>query len=139
MSGAFSDIDWHESVLERSLRGGTRSFEGLIADAAGLFPTEVLRFLEVKRTEGAIDAALIENMIAAARSDGAAGDLPQVSELALPHPLDAEWRFTGATSRKLLDIAIAATRPSDLILLVGVPSIAVAAAERDDEIGRAHV
>ena len=60
-------------------------------------------------------------------------DLPQVSELALPHPLDAEWRFTGATSRKLLDIAIAATRPSDLILLVGVPSIAVAAAERDDD------
>jgi hypothetical protein len=134
MSHHFPDVDWQQALaLERSLRRGTRSFEALVADAAGLFPTEVLRFLEAKRSAAAADVAPIESIIAGARSQAAIGNLPQGTGLALPHPLDAEWRFTDATSQKLLNMAVAATRPSELILLIGVPSLAMAAAQRNDE------
>src|SRR5262245_40385003 len=112
----FPNSDGQEtSAVERSLRGGTRSFEGLVADAAGLFPSEVLRFLEAKRSEAVADTALIESIILEAFTEGASGNLPQGGGLALPHPLDAEWRFTDATSQKLLDMAVAASRPSELI------------------------
>ena len=134
MRNPFLDFDTQQALaLERSLKRGARSFERLVADAAGLFPTEVLRFLEAKRSDAKINVALIDSMIAEARTDSARGNLPQGDGLALPHPLDAEWRFTDATSQQLLDSVVAASGPSDMILLIGVPSVALAAARRDDD------
>jgi hypothetical protein len=121
------------SSIERSLKRGTRSFKELVAGSGGLFPTDVLQFLEAHRANDAFDRAAIDNMIAEARFADATTGLPQGHGLALPHPLDAEWRFTDVTAQALLDLAIAATGPSDLILLIGVPSVTVAAAARNDD------
>jgi len=121
------------SALERLLKRGTRSFRELVAGAGGLFPTDVLQFLEAHRSDDTLDGAAIESMIAEARLASPAKWLPQGHGLALPHPLDAEWRFTDTTAHKLLDLAVAATGPSDLILLIGVPTVALAAALRDDD------
>jgi hypothetical protein len=121
------------SAVERSLKRGIQSFEALVAGAEGLFPTEVLQFLEAHRTDDEFNRAAIESMISEARLLGRTSDLPQGHGLALPHPLDAEWRFTDATAATLLEMAIAATSPADPILLVGVPSVALAAVRRDDD------
>lgn len=125
----------HEAdlTLERLLTGGTSSFKALVGGAKGRFPTEVLQFLQNQRSNPNFNAAVVEAMILEAQTSGPAQELQQGKGLALPHPVDSEWRFTEGTAEKLLSLAIAATDPGDLILLVGVPSVALAAARRQDD------
>lgn len=134
MTAAVSRIDHDEFfALKNALNRGAKSFRDLVLRSAGLFPTDVLRFLEVQLANNTFDVVAIRRLIAEARTNGPMTGLPQGHGLALPHPLDAEWRFTDLTADYLIDLAIDATSPADLILLVGVPSVAIAAARRDDD------
>jgi hypothetical protein len=72
-------------------------------------------------------------MIVEARAASPGAELPQGGGLALPHPVDAEWRFTEETAEKLVRGAVATTRPGDSILLMGVPSVVLAAAQSQDD------
>jgi len=72
-------------------------------------------------------------MIAEARTSSVGAELPQGEGLALPHPVDAEWRFTEKTAEKLVHTAVAATQPGDSILLMGVPSVVLAAAQSQED------
>ena len=47
--------------------------------------------------------------------------------------MDAEWRFTEGTACSLLERAVAATRSTDTILLMGVPSVAIAAFQSEHD------
>ena len=125
--------DGMDPQLERLLAKGMRSFLDLVAGARGRFPTEVLAFLESRRMRNGVDAPILEAMIAEARAVSAGADLPQGTGLALPHPTDAEWRFTDETAERLIQTAVTVTQPGDSILLMGVPSVALAAAASQDE------
>ena len=122
-----------DSTLERLLADGARSFEELVIGAKGRFPTEVLQFLESCPAGNEAYAEIIESMIVEARTASANAELPQGKGLALPHPIDAEWRFTEETADKLVRTAVAATQPGDSILLMGVPSVVLAAAQSRDD------
>jgi hypothetical protein len=95
-----------------------------VAAAKGRHPIELLADLRDEQSAGA------------QRLAGEAGAVPlftpalqQGEGLALPHPLDAEWRFCAETARSLVRQAVAATRPGDKILLLGVPIVILAAVE----------
>jgi hypothetical protein len=119
--------------LERLLADGAKSFQDLVIAAKGRFPTEVLQFLETCRTGSGINACTVEAMIAEARTTALGDGLPQGGGLALPHPIDAEWRFTDETAEKLLRAAVTTTQPGDSILLMGVPSVVLAAVRSRDD------
>jgi hypothetical protein len=119
--------------LERLLADGAKSFQDLVIAAKGRFPTEVLQFLERCRTGSGINACSVEAMIAEARTAALGDGLPQGGGLALPHPIDAEWRFNDETAEKLLRIAVTTTQPGDSILLMGVPSVVLAAVRSQDD------
>jgi len=122
-----------DSTLQRLLADGAKSFSELVIGGRGRFPTEVLEFLESCRTGNGAYAGIIDSMIVEARTASAEAELPQGRGLALPHPIDAEWRFTEETADKLVRTAVAATQPGDSILLMGVPSVVLAAAQSQDD------
>jgi len=99
------------------------SFSALVAAAKGRHPIELLEDL---RDDASPDAQRISGEACAAPVFTPA--LPQGEGLALPHPLDAEWRFCAETARALVRRAVAATQPGDKILLLGVPTVILAAA-----------
>jgi len=119
--------------LDRLLADGAKSFQDLVVGARGRFPTEVLQFLERRRMGSGINDSIVDAMIAEARTASQGNGLPQGRGLALPHPMDAEWRFTEKTAEKLLRAAVAVTQPGDSILLMGVPSVVLAAVRSPDD------
>lgn len=126
--------DARQSARVTDLLGsGARTFGALLSQTSGLSPTDLLQALEQRRAEQGGDLRLVEDLISSARTEGNWGPLPQVSGLALPHPLDAEWRFSDVTLQELLDLAVSLTSNRDMISLVGVPSVAMAAAGRADD------
>jgi hypothetical protein len=114
--------------IEPLLFAGARSFRELVSQAKGMYPTELLQFLECRPKDNGPMGRIVQTMIVEARSFVVGGNLPQGDGLALPHPIDAEWRFTEETARSLIENAVAATGAGESILLMGVPSVALAAA-----------
>jgi len=107
------------------------SFAQVVAGAGGRHPIDVLAALnagpgpDARRL--AAEAAAPPPALALAQGDG----------LALPHPLDAEWRFDDATAKALLARAVDLTQPGDALLLLGVPTVVLAAAR--SEVARRFV
>jgi hypothetical protein len=101
-------------------------FSELVAAAKGRHPIELLADLLVDPSPEARRLALD-----ASATQARPADLPQGDGLALPHPLDAEWRFNAETARMLLMRAVSATQAGETILLLGVPTVILAAAESD--------
>ncbi len=100
------------------------SFPELVATAKGRHPIELLADL---RGDSSPDAQRLALEAAAIPVRPPA--LPQGEGLALPHPLDAEWRFSAETARELVTRAVDTTRPGDKIYLLGVPTVILAAVE----------
>jgi hypothetical protein len=106
---------------------GCATFSELILATGGRHPTELLDLL---RGIDEPDPALrrhVQGLIDDATTNIAGNGHPQGEGLALPHPMDCEWRFTDGTADELLAAAHSATKPGDTILLMGVPSVAIAA------------
>lgn len=100
------------------------AFADLVAEAHGRHPIELLGDLQADPSPDA------RRLAAEARAiPDYSPVFPQGNGLALPHPLDAEWRFSEDTARALLERAVAATQRGDAILLLGVPTLVLAAAE----------
>ena len=118
------------SVLEGMLGAPPRlsSFAELVSRLEGRHPSEILSELEVRPASNDDIGTITAEMIRDARERAPGARLPQGEGLALPHPLDAEWRFTEAVAEMLLHLAVSETRDRDPILLMGVPSVVLAAA-----------
>lgn len=99
------------------------SFAFEVAAARGRHPLEILETLRAAAEQGCVRS----KSLYAEGLDLEIGRLDQGQALALPHPLDAEWRFDDATADRLLDRAVAATSPGEAILLLGVPTVALRA------------
>lgn len=102
------------------------AFADLVSAANGRHPIELLVDLQADPSPNAQRLAAEARAIAL-RSLA----LPQGEGLALPHPLDAEWRFSEYTARWLVERAVATTQPGDRILLLGVPTVVLAATASD--------
>lgn len=112
-------------------RGVVPSFSELVALAGGEHPSELLRRL---MNYHSTDLVLLERagcLLTEAKTLVQGNGHPQGAGLALPHPIDAEWRFTDRTADDLLAAAVEVTQPGDAILLMGVPSVVLAALRSD--------
>jgi len=102
------------------------SFPDLVGSSRGRHPIELLAELTGDRSAVAQRLAREASVIPVRQSP-----MPQGDGLALPHPLDSEWRFNADTAHGLVMRTIEATKPGDTILLLGVPTVVLAAAETD--------
>jgi hypothetical protein len=112
---------------------GCATFSELILATGGRHPTELLELL---RGLDEPDPALrrrLQALIEDATTVVAGKGHPQGEGLALPHPMDFEWRFADGTADDLLASAGGATQPGGTILLMGVPSVVVAASRSNHD------
>lgn len=101
------------------------TFEDYVRSLPGVPPDEALAALL------RLGDAHAQRLAKDARVDHAEPLVDQCSLLPLPHPLDSEFRFDGASAATLAEALIASTSEGDEILLVGVPTVAVRFAELD--------
>jgi hypothetical protein len=105
---------------------GSADFGELLARLPGIAPTDAHRALVALSREH----PQLRNLLANARLIAPpVVPFDQGANLPLAHPLDMEWRFSNTTADHLLWRAVEATKPGEAILLLGVPSIAAAAAQ----------
>lgn len=128
MSGLLQPASDQSIILEDLLSDGVHSFSELVAKGNGRFPTEILEYLETLSATDTRFAHVAKSMIEEARRSSARKLHPQGDRLALPHPLDAEWRFNDETAKDLVQRALDATGAGDSILLLGVPTVVLEAA-----------
>lgn len=102
------------------------SFADMVREGQGRHPIEIYQALRhdgrALLGQGAANSLIGQAEALAPRTPAIQG-----VELALPHPLDAEYRFTDESAQAVLKAAVAATSPGDLILLFGVPTVTIAA------------
>ncbi|MCJ2075982.1 hypothetical protein MKK68_09980 [Methylobacterium sp. E-016] len=99
-----------------------RDFATLTELCDGAWPGDVLQALRT-----------LEGNAATALRDGIsrpAGRVRSDRRLPLAHPLDADWRFTRATAEHILDTLLAASPADGDILLIAMPTVALAAYDR---------
>ena len=101
------------------------TFSDLVSALPGVLPDEALNSL---RRIGGEQAELVA---ADALVDRADRILNQGIGLPLPHPLDSEFRFCEDTAQLLAESLVDATRDGDELLLIGVPTVAIALATMD--------
>lgn len=133
-----------DAELDRLLSEGANSFRDFVIRAKGRYPTELLQHLARHPKGDDPVGRLVRAMMLEAKAQANTPGLPQGKGLALPHPIDAEWRFTEQTAEKLIEAAVATTVAGDTILLMGVPSVVLAAAQSSENrhfcmIGEANV
>lgn len=106
------------------------SFRSLTARSKGAWPVHLLDALCVVKTKGDDLAKRASILIAEAaiRTTDKAYLPSHDPRLPLPHPLDSDWRFDRLTKLGLLKALLAAS-DEDKILLVGMPTIVLAAAD----------
>ena len=117
------------SVLQCISRGAPE-FTDILASMPGVYPTAALGSIRRLARRGHINTANAAKLIQQAKSQ------PRQSTsynlLPPPHPLNYEWRFDKATSRSLLKGAFGAcASSSDRTLLLGTPTLALAAMDMD--------
>jgi hypothetical protein len=120
--------DLLDVLLERS---SAASFYDFVTLADGMHPSELFQRLIDYAGSDVLLQERARALVTEAKIPVSGEGHPQGASLALPHPLDAEWRFTDATAEHLLKISIQATSPGNSILLMGVPSVVLAALRSD--------
>ena len=118
----------YEKNLDRSIvhevREGVRDLWHLISVLPGYYPTSVRDAVGRLVTDSVIPPAILKE----ASSTGPVSEAQlEVPGLAVPHPLDYDWRFTKRTATELLTRLLALSHPKGHVLLLGVPSIYVLA------------
>ena len=109
------------------------TFPDFVLAAGGQHPTELLEVLRGYDTPDPTLRRHVQRLLRDAATFIAGTGNPQGEGLALPHPMDCEWRFTDSTGEDLLAAAVSVTRPGDNILLMGVPSLVIAAARSGND------
>lgn len=120
------------------------TFSELVLSTGGRHPTELLELLRTLDTPDPVLRQHVQGLIRDATTAASGKGHAQGIGLALPHPLDCEWRFTDHTGDDLLAAVANVTRPGNTILLMGVPSVVVAASRssqdrRFDVVGEHNV
>ncbi|MBL8379607.1 MAG: hypothetical protein JNM79_17195 [Burkholderiales bacterium] len=119
---------WIDSSVTECLHDGIVDFQELVARLPSIYPTSIIDSLaRIKRVErgnlrvtaGAlIDSSKSKRFDTVIESAGMRKLLP-------PHPLDFEWRFSEASSSKLLAFAKGLSSSPARVALVATPSVAI--------------
>lgn len=126
MTRTFADFEGirQNDVLRVLQPGVTADLTLFLHALPGYWPVDVvadLKRLAVLTPECAGPASRLLSQLARATPDPDVGDEVR-RVLPVPHPLDADWRFTVRTRERLLDIA-SSLSPRRETLLLGTPSI----------------
>jgi hypothetical protein len=127
MGNSSTSVAPRDQLLDGLLGRAAATFSEFVLLAGGKHPTELLQALMNYAAPDPILQERARALIVDAKTQVAGMGHPQVAGLALPHPIDAEWRFTDGTADDLLETVVGATGAQDAILLMGVPSVVVAA------------
>lgn len=116
--------------VAREMRGDCGSFYDLVRRLPGVYPNDVLTSMERLIKSGAIPDTL---QIAEPHTHSISPlRLPAFySMLPIPHPLDYDWRFSEFAVDRLLSEGLRLTSGDAPIVMLGTPSLAIAAAERN--------
>ncbi len=106
-------------VVRRSTPG---TFEELVQQCAGLFPAEIARAVRELDLRTFPRTRLADVDIAAPLRKP---DRPK-RNLAIPHPLDFDWRFDDESAADLAMRARDATQPGDVVVTCGTPTVYLA-------------
>lgn len=122
-----SAVDVADAVAARIVREVVHrstpdTFEELVRQCAGLFPAEIAHAVRALDLSTFPRTRLTEVDIAP-RSQKP--DRPK-RNLAVPHPLDFDWRFDDETAADLAMRARDATRPGDAVVACGTPTVYLA-------------
>jgi hypothetical protein len=110
-------------------KDGVDSFDKLIRALPGVYPTVVADRVAQLRDLGATDAS-IHARLSSRAPERAALASPGHQLLPAPHPLDFDWRYAPAAIDVLLRRIAQSTDPGELVVLLGAPSLYVAASQR---------
>jgi hypothetical protein len=120
-----------EGWLVEALAGGSKHFDELVTSLPGVYPGVVLDALRHVVSHGSAPGWLVEDARKDVEPNHADGSYaPRQSQLPIPHPLDYDWRFGNRAIDYLLAEALRYTSAGDGIVLIGAPSLFVAAIER---------
>ncbi len=111
-----------------AVRDGVASFDALVCALPGVFPPIVSEGLERLLASGAISQSEYERV--GVRQPMREPRAVVQAVLPPPHPLDFDWRYSPDTIDLLLARAAAASTHGDTVLLLGTPSLYVAAQQR---------
>ena len=111
------------------------TFEELVKQCEGLFPGDIARAVRVLNLRSFPPTRLTDSSNVTTAKEP---DRPE-QELAVPHPLDFDWRFDEETASALAMRACNATRPGDIMIACGTPTVYLALSEqRHDRIIYLH-
>lgn len=116
-----------KNVLLSKLSHGPMSFESLVSDAEGAYPTDVISVLRMLSANGRVSEVdgfwcLNDEVIPTqVKSVGPASTTGPLEGLPEPHPLDFDWRFTSTTLPFLRKLINATHRES--VAVLGAPSL----------------
>jgi hypothetical protein len=113
------------------LRNGDVTFDKLLISLPGVYPSEVVNSIDrLMRTD-----AIPELLAAAARGrftptvHARSSSNRSGPEIPIEHPLDYDWRFHSLAVDRLLKLTFELTTPGEAVVMLGVPSVLVAACE----------
>lgn len=106
----------------KALTNGAQDFATILKSLPGVYPAILLESVERLANAGVVPFQTFKAIQEEVSHSPHPTELLS-SILPLPHPLDFEWRFTSATSERLLADAVRLSAPSDKILLLGTPGL----------------
>ncbi len=116
-------------LVLNSIDSGMLDFSDLLISLPSIYPGTVLRSIDRLASAGNIRNQISQKIKESACSwkDQGRTRLISITEslsrLPVPHPLDYEWRFGREAISHILDRGLNLTRPEDVIVLFGVPSV----------------
>jgi hypothetical protein len=117
-----------EQWIVKAVARRADNFDELIQEMPGVYPPLIADALDRLLGAGAIAPSTYRTAISRATNrrqpPTAWGTL-----LPPPHPLDFDWRYAPAAIENLLARALAATKPGETVVLLGTPTLYVAASQ----------
>ena len=119
------DVDtWTRAALANNDALG---FAALVAALPGVYPSQVWASVERLATTSAVSAQTVGHLRHSKGTDAVVGFDEPACPLPLPHPLDFDWRFSYDTVEVLLKRCADLSQPSETIVLLGTPRLAIRA------------
>ncbi len=118
-----------DNLVLDSIESGKIDFSDLLLSLPSIYPGTVLRSIDRLVSAGKIRNEISQKIKESACSWKDRGRTPLISlnetlsRLPVPHPLDYEWRFGREAIAHILDRGLHLTRPEEVIVLFGVPSV----------------
>ncbi len=121
LEGLFEDqVD--QWVLDAAI-GGRTTFGDILRALPSVYPTVALHAIERLAKRGRLPASIAEGIDASTGQFFEPRGYNNAAGLPVPHPLDFEWRFAADSLELLWENVLKLSQGSDIIALLGTPSL----------------